>query len=194
MSDDGSVSTPGSGSLSAPFVASVDDDSQVIAPVAISRLEIRCSVHVASKARSVQPTVRVPRIASQSKGGKRYPGYVYEEVSSSADASDRQPGPYPPAAPSVHVTGSRTFTTTQADSEVVGTSLGGRKRSASAAAPGTPCHGRLPAPLASAADFTPTHFVEPNSDLPNLHLLAAVASSKHLSPASSTFSTNSLLR
>ena len=125
MSNDGSVSTPGSGSLLAPFVASVDDDSQVIAPVAISRLEIRCSVHVASKARSVQPTVWVPCIASQSKGGKRYPGYVYEEVSSSADASNGQPGPYPPAVPSVHVTGSRAFTTTQVDSEVVGTSLGG---------------------------------------------------------------------
>ena len=110
-----------------------------------------------------------------------------------ADVSDGQPGTHPPAVLSVHVTGSRAFTTTQVDSEVVGTSLGGCKHSASAAAPGTPCHGHLPAPLASAADFMPMHFVKPNSDLPNLRLLATVASSKHLSPASSTFSANSLL-
>ena len=110
-----------------------------------------------------------------------------------ADVSNGQPGPHPPAVLSVHVTGSRAFTTTQVDSEVVGTSLGGCKHSASAAAPGTPCHKHLPAPLASAADFMPMHFIEPNSDLPNLGLLATVASSKHLSPASSTFSANSLL-
>ena len=64
VSNDGSISTPGSGLLLAPFIASVDDDSQVIAPVAISCLEIECSVHVASKACSVQPTVWVPPIAS----------------------------------------------------------------------------------------------------------------------------------
>ena len=111
---------------------------------------------------------------------------------SSADVNNGQPGPHPPAVLSVHVTGSRAFTTTQADSEVVGTSLGGRKRSASAAAPSTPRHERLPAPLASTADFM-MHFVELNSDLPDLCLLTTVASSKHLSPASSTFSANSLL-
>ena len=64
VSNDGSISTPGSGSLLAPFVASIDDDSQVIAPVTIYCLEIQCSVHVASKAHSVRPTVRVPPIAS----------------------------------------------------------------------------------------------------------------------------------
>ena len=111
---------------------------------------------------------------------------------SSADVSDRQPGPHPPAVPFVHVTGSWAFTTTQVNSEVVGTSLGGCKCSASAAAPSTPCHGYLPVPLASTADFM-THFVELNSDLPDLCLLTTVASSKHLSPASSTFSANSLL-
>ena len=186
VSNDRSISTPGSGSLSAPFVASVDDDSRVIAPVAISCLEIRHSVRVTSKARLVQPTVQVPPIASRSKGGKRYPSYIYKEVLSSADVSDRQPGPHPPAVPFVHVTGSRAFTTTQVNSEVVGTSLGGRKCSAPAAAPSTPCHGYLPAPLASTADFM-THFVELNSDLPDLCLLTTVASSKHLSPASSIF-------
>ena len=62
VSNDGSISTPGSGSLSAPFVASVDDDSWVMTPVAISCLEIQYSVRVTSKARSVQPTVRVPPI------------------------------------------------------------------------------------------------------------------------------------
>jgi hypothetical protein len=42
----------------------------------------------------------------------------------------------------------------------------GQKRSAMSAAPGTPCRGRNPVHCASALDFSPTHFIEPQSDVP----------------------------
>ena len=51
----------------------------------------------------------------------------------------------------------------------------GRKWSALGAAPGLGCCGPAPRPLASAADFSPTHFEEPRSDeLPPVHQPSAV--------------------
>ena len=123
---------------------------------------------------------------------KCYPGYVYKEVLSPDNADTGPLGPHLPPALSVHVTGSWAFTTTQTGSEVVGVSLGGHK--CSAAAPGTLHHSHVPKHLASAADFSPTHFDEPNSNLLALQLLATVASSRHLSPVLSTFLVNHLLQ
>ena len=93
----------------------------------------------------------------------------------------------------MHVTGSWAFTTTQESLEVAGASHGGCKHSASAAVLGTPHCGHIPRQLVSAADFSPTHFNEPRSDMPALHILALVASNVNSSPALSTFSVNPLL-
>ena len=90
--------------------------------------------------------------------------------------------------------------------------LVGRKRSASNAAPGSERHGQAPVKLASASDFPPGHFDEPNSDdhipldppQPNLgrispmkidpfNLTNARHSHSITSPVSSTLSQNPLL-
>jgi hypothetical protein len=97
----------------------------------------------------------------------------------------------------------------QLRSSVGGTSLAGRKRSASGDAPGSPRRGYNPNKLASANDFPPGHFDEPNSDdhIPSLQctpiqlspmridsVIPANISNPDASPFSSTISQNPLLK
>jgi hypothetical protein len=74
-----------------------------------------------------------------------------------------------PAGSFGNADGFRDIATPQVDPEAPNDIPVGRKRSATGTAPGTPGtprRGRNPARRASAADFSPTHFVKPQSDVP----------------------------
>jgi hypothetical protein len=164
----------GSAPLSDPFVATTmagesrpDSINRVVAPEGSAHLHVHRSVRVASsRARSSQPSTMHPagwEIVDAPPGGKRKAGYAYlQPVAEEAEQSTSS------VVPVGNGGGSRDITHPQLGSTLAGSVLPGRKRSASSAAPGSGRRGpapRTPQRLASAADFSPSHFEEPNSDV-----------------------------
>ena len=156
----------GSAPLSDPFIAVAvpDHDSvrRVEAPEGFSQLHVRRSIRVAthrSRSTTLTPTSIPPgsEIVDAPPGGKRTKGYVHlvlpsvveedGQPSNSVDPNGNGGGLRDIASPQVGLTASR-------------------KRAASSAAPGSGRRGTAPRQLASAADFSPTHFNEPVSDGP----------------------------
>jgi hypothetical protein len=149
--ESGGTSSSGSGftSLSDPLVVTAADKAtpssrrRVKAPVGSATMEIRRSSRVA-KARS-RPLL-LPVVEEE-------PGQLRPPLVPLGNTGDFRDTPNPQMGSSASRTGQV-----------------GRKRSASSAAPGSAHRTRNPYIPASAADFSPDHFEEPNSD--NLALLA----------------------
>ena len=92
-------------------------------------------------------------------GGKRKAGYAYQVLQ--AVAEEAGPPSRTVVEPVGNAGGLRDTATPQ---QALTSSLVGRKRSATSAAPVSDQHGSATKRLASAADFSPTHFDEPVSD------------------------------
>ena len=92
-------------------------------------------------------------------GGKRKAGYAYQVLQ--AVAEEAGPPSRTVVEPVGNAGGLRDTTTPQ---QALTSSLVGRKRSATSAAPVSDQRGSATKRLASAADFSPTHFDEPVSD------------------------------
>jgi hypothetical protein len=162
-----SDSGQGSAPLSDPFVATtvvgdsrIDSVSRVRAPEGAAQLLVRRSARVASsRSRSLQTGPPVAEFVDAPPGGKRKIGYSYQVlppvVEESGSAVDR-------GDPVGIGGGSRDTADPQLGSSAILLPLAGRKRSASGAAPGSGRRGPVPRPLASANDFSPSHFDEPN--------------------------------
>ena len=162
-------SAQGSGSLSDAFVvvkagggSVVGSTARVEAPEGSAQFHIRRSARVASsRSHSMQASASGPSvtgIVDALPGRKRKVGYAYQVLESVTEQ----------AGPSLRIVipagkggNSRGATTPQ-----LGPTPGSRKRSATSAAPGSGRRGPTPKRLASAADFSPTHFDEPVSDAP----------------------------
>ena len=156
----------GSEPLSDPFIAvAVGGGSgsvpglRVEAPKDAGQLLIRRSQRVASSRSQSRPTgqasasnVSTTEFVDAPPGGKRKVGYAYQVL---APVSED-------AGPTGNADGLRDIATPQLGSA----SGAGRKRSATSAASGSARHGPSSKRLASAADFSPTHFDEPLSDAP----------------------------
>lgn len=168
----------GSAPLSDPFVAVTAGDASVLgsvmrveAPGGSSQLLVRRSSRVASSRshpRRVTASGSVGEVVDAPPGGRRQPGYVlepvFEETASAArlvDPAGGVGGPWGSAVPQFGPT----------------TGMG-RKRSATSAAPAFGHHGPVAKHMASAADFSPTHFdgpvsggpVPPSPNNPSNHL------------------------
>ena len=193
----------GSGPLSDPYVAiAVPGNSKrgtsrrIMAPEGSSQLSIRRSMRVASsRERSTQPAApsrSEQTIVEAPPGKKRAVGYVYEVLPAVAEHSVGSGGP------SGNAGGSRDTATPQVVSVASPTSVAGRKRTATSDAPGSNRNGPGPSGLASAADFSPTHFEEPMSDglLPPADAAQQnqLLGSPMASPYSTPISRNPLLR
>jgi hypothetical protein len=143
--------------------SSQNPDRRVEAPVGSAQFHIRRSSRVASsRSRSMQASASLPpvmEIVDTLPGRKRKLGYAYEilqPTSEEAGPSVRS------VVPTGNVDGPRDIATPQRGS----TNGTGRKRSATSAAPESAGRGPVSKRLASAADFSPTHFDEPASDGP----------------------------
>ena len=209
--------------LSDPFVAvTVDGTSRqdsgalVEAPIGSAQLHVRRSARVASsRSRSTLASDYVlpaREIVAAPPGGKRRIGYMFEVLPPLAE----DVGHGSRSVISVGIGGgSRDAANPQLGSPVTQALPTNRKRSASNAASGSGRRGPVPRPLASAADFSPTHFEEPRSDImPPAHQPSApprslppspmavepddhqpaTASHRTSSPASSPVSQNPLLQ
>jgi hypothetical protein len=153
---DSTDSGQGSEPLTDAYVAvEMEKDSRkgtsrrVKAPGGSAQLEIRRSARVASaRSKSVQGPSPGPVLVKAPPGMKPSAGYKYQLLQAVPEVSEnipRQSGR--PTDPSEKAGGSRDTATTQASSKVSTAAKAGRKRSAT-----------------SAADFSPTHFDEPQSD------------------------------
>jgi hypothetical protein len=96
-------------------------------------------------------------------GGKRKTGYAYQVLQPVVEDAGHAINPVDPIG---NVGGLRDTDTPQSGSAVGPSTSTGRKRSATSAAPDSGRRGPVSRKLASAADFSPTHFDEPNSDAP----------------------------
>ena len=156
----------GSEPLSDPFIAvAVAGVSEPVpglrveAPKGAGQLLIRRSQRVASSRSRSRPTgqasasnVSATEFVDAPPGGKRKVGYAYQVLDPVSEE----------AGPTGNADSLRDITTPQLGSA----SGAGRKRSATSAASGSGRHGPSSKRLASAADFSPTHFDEPLSDAP----------------------------
>jgi hypothetical protein len=187
----GTDSGSGSSSLSDPFVVITTDRSapgtrrRVKAPEGSSAMEVRRSSRVATRPKPLLLPV------------------VEEEAGLLRPLED----------PMRNTADLRGTVNPQGDSSASRSGQVGRKRSASSAAPGSGSRARHPFTLASAADFPPDHFDEPNSDTvmppvsPSTHqrdhvhnspmrvdpVISDVIGQPVNSPVSSTLSRNPLL-
>jgi hypothetical protein len=170
---EGSDSRHGSGSLTDTFVAEEErhprtgTNRRVEAPQAIEQMEVRRSSRMASLARPMQATTSNMTLVEAPPGGKRAAGYVYQVlppvVEETAGSSGHVGGP---TGSSGNADGFWDISTPQVNPEACNDVPAGQKCSATSAAPGTPRRGCNPMHRASATDFSPTHFVEPQSDVP----------------------------
>ena len=134
---------------------------RVMAPEGSDRFFVRRSSRVASSrsqtagASSSNPVMEV---VDAPPGGKRKTGYAYQVLQPVAEEAGP---PIRTVEPVGNAGGLRDTTTPQ---QALTSSLVGRKRSATSAAPVSDQHGSATKRLASAADFSPTHFDEPVSD------------------------------
>ncbi|KAF8233338.1 hypothetical protein L208DRAFT_892839 [Tricholoma matsutake] len=170
---DSSDSGQGSEPLSNPYVAvEVGKGTrnrashQVKVPEGAAQFGIRDSARVASaKSKCARATPPGPALVEAPPGMKPSVGYKYQVLQPVLEGSrkiSRQSGR--PTDPSENAGGSRDTATTQASSKVGTAAMTGRKCSATNDAPGSLDRRRNPVHLASAADFSPTHFEEPQSD------------------------------
>ena len=147
--------------VAAKGVATQGSASRVEAPKGSAQLLVRRSTRTASsRAASVQANAQNPPVVlvDAPPGGKRKLGYAYQVLDPLPEAVESSTRPL---APTGNGGGFRDTVTPQ-----LGSTAGiGRKRSATSAAHRP---GHLGKRLASAADFSPTHFVEPVSDVPML--------------------------
>src|ERR1700678_4046610 len=162
----------GSGSLSDVFVAAASGEKshqgskrRVQAPDGSSQLSIRRSARVASsRSKSAQGGTwhsSVQAVVEAPPGAKRRTGYIYpvlQPVTEESGQSSR------PVGPTGYAADSRGTAAPQLGSVAGTPALKGRKRSATSAAPGSGLRGPTSRRLASAGDFSPTHFVEPVSE------------------------------
>lgn len=205
----------GSGPLSDPFVAVMVDGGphrdpvrRVEAPSGSAQLLVRRSTRVpSSRARSHHASTSIPpgvELVDALPGGKRRLGYVYQVLPAVAEEAGPPTGLADPAG---NVGGLRDSTIPQQVSTAGPPAPTGRKRAASSAAPGSGRRGPMPGKLASAADFSPTHFNEPVSDGPvppfpaSHHLLSpmqvepeATGTESVVTPFSSPISQNPLIQ
>jgi hypothetical protein len=164
----------GTDPLSDAFVAiSRDLDQRVEAPEGSSHLSIQRSSRVASsRSRSMLQTATSTTSVSNnikvSPGTRCRPGYVYQLLSPTIEDS----GPKPNGSAG-NASGFWDTAIPQSDPKADTPNLGGRKRSATSAASGSTRLAPGARHLASAADFSPTHFNEPVSDI---HIPAAHSS------------------
>lgn len=138
----------------------------VKAPEGSAQFGVRRSTRVASaKSRhSVAPTPN-PSLIKVPPGVRPSVGYQYEVLPTVAEQTGDTPlHRVGPMDLSGKVVGSRDFTVIQAGSKTAPEAKVGRKRSATSEAPGSIVRIHLPPPRASAADFSPTHFDEPQSE------------------------------
>jgi hypothetical protein len=167
-----SESGHGSASLSGAYIAvGLDEDlgktsgQRVKTPEGSTRLELRRSMRVASaRAKSVQVSTSGPTLIRAPLGVKPSVGYYYEAllpVDEQGETALESPGE-PEDMPG-KVGGSRDITIPQAGQKALPVAKVGRKRAATSEAPGASERTQIPPPLASAADFSPTHFDEPQS-------------------------------
>ena len=167
-----SDSGQGTASLSDAFVAVPAEAGRVAAPEGASCLMVCRSSRVASsKSRSLQvgtsnplipsitPSTVAPTIVDTLPGGKRKTGYAYQILPPVGEESRHSHTP-PVAGLSGNASGPRDTATPRMDT------LAGRKHAATSAASGSGRRAPFFAsePLASANDFSPTHFNEPLSD------------------------------
>jgi hypothetical protein len=193
-SSDGGQNTA---SLSDAFVAVPADAGHVVAPEGASHLSVRRSSRVAStRSRSIQPSssnLSIPTIVDALPGGKRKAGYAYQVLAPVTEESRT------PAGLSENASGPRDTATPRLEP------MAGRKRAASGAASESERRAPITRHLASAADFSPTHFDEPVSDdhipdpnsprlVPSLQQEIIPQSSQAGTPFSSPISQNPLLR
>jgi hypothetical protein len=165
----------GSAPLSEPFVAVVTEGTsrrgssrRVNAPDGSALLNVRRSSRVASSkshstpfASEIHPPGSV--FITAPPGGKRKIGYAYQVLPPVSEEGAQSNSLINPAG---NVDGLRDIATPQLGLDDAVPALAGRKRSASTAASGSGRRGPPPRHMASAADFSPTHFVEPHSDPP----------------------------
>ncbi|KAF8814363.1 hypothetical protein BYT27DRAFT_7266154 [Phlegmacium glaucopus] len=155
----------GSGPLSDAFVAEpvrhlgVALAHQVVAPSNFSRLEVRRSSRVASRATSIPvPPPPAAVFTPAPPGAKRVAGYVYEVLPSPIDASSSlRERPSGISNSLGNVGGSRDTIIPRASFEAAGEFSAGRKRSATGDAPGSPRQGIEPlTPLQPAPSYRPS--------------------------------------
>ncbi|KAF8809631.1 hypothetical protein BYT27DRAFT_7241084 [Phlegmacium glaucopus] len=192
----------GSGPLSDAFVVEPVQNSgaalnhQVVAPSDFSRLEVRRSSRVASRATSIQvPLPPAAVFTSALPGTRRVAGYVYEVLPSPIDASSplrEQPGGVSDSLGNVG--GSRDTIIPQASFEPAGEFSAGRKRSATGDAPGSPRQGIPPItplqpPLLHRPSLQPPSFAIPHPSTPP----RSAPFNLDVAPVSSPIASNPLL-
>lgn len=117
-----------------------------------------------SRAGSVNPSTSHPsnqNIVEALPGRKRKVGYAYQVLQPVGEESGQSGRPIDPAG---NAGGLRDIATPQLESMADTTTLAGHKRSAMSTALDDGHRGPTSRKLASAADFSPTHFDEPASD------------------------------
>ncbi|KAF8234694.1 hypothetical protein L208DRAFT_1393744 [Tricholoma matsutake] len=129
-------------------------------------MDVCQSSHVAlARSKSVQEPVEVPILIKAPPGIKPSIGYQYQVLQPVAEEASKIPGQLGKSMGSAeNVGGSWDINSPQASSMVGKAAIKGCKRSATSKVPGTLERVHNPMHLASAADFSPTHFVEPRSD------------------------------
>jgi hypothetical protein len=130
------------------------------------QLEVRRSTCVASaRSKSYQVATLAPMLIKAPPGMKPSAGYQYQVLPSVEEQIER---PFRHSGglidPSGKVDGSRDIFPIQASSKVSTEVITSRKQSATSNAPGSLDQVCNPAHLASAVDFSPSHFIEPLSD------------------------------
>ncbi|KAF8232116.1 hypothetical protein L208DRAFT_1397856 [Tricholoma matsutake] len=124
------------------------------------------SSHVAlARSKSVQEPAEVPLLIKAPPGMKPSVGYQYQVLQPVAEEASKIPGQLGRSmGSSENVGGSWDINSPRAGLTVGTAAIKGRKRSATSEVPGALEQVHNPLHLASAADFSPTHFVEPGSD------------------------------
>ena len=205
----------GSAPLSEPFVAVTveghscqDLGNRVVVPEGAAQLHVRRSARVASSrsrsAFTAASNLPAAEFVDAPPGGKQKIGFRYQVLPPVIEDVGQASGSIIPVG---NGGGLRDTANPQLVSVAPTVVPTGCKRSASGAAPGSGRCGPAPRPLASAADFSPTHFEEPRSDeLPPAHQPSAmffhrsapplpkVVEQDDPSPPSSPISQNSLLQ
>ena len=162
----------GSAPLSDAFVAvpagnrSRRSQSRLVeAPEGSARLSVRRSSRVASSKSQPSQTnssnASTQDIIVAPPGVKRKPGYVYQML---PPVSEEPGSAATPTGSNGNASGFRDTAIPQLDPMAGMSTLANRKRSASSAAPGSARQAPMAKHLASAADFSPSHFIEPVSE------------------------------
>jgi hypothetical protein len=122
---------------------------------------------MASLARPMQVTTPAITLVDTPPGGRWVAGYLYQVLPLVVEETVGPLGHVgEPTGSSGNADGFQDIGTPQVNPEVCNDIPTGRKRVATSAAPGTPCRGRNSMHHAMVADFSPTHFVEPRSNVP----------------------------